>query len=85
MIASAVVIFTTKDNRQYQIPCHRHADAFYIISQFLKVDEIDKTKTLQGFLDENGNFLNRIEARKHAFEFGQVQSDKEPLFSEDMW
>lgn len=85
MITSAVVLITTKDNRHFEIPCHRHADAFYIASQFLKVDEIDKTKTQQGFIDHNGNFLTRIEARKHAFACGQVKEPNGELFSEDLW
>ena len=41
----------------------------------------------QGFYDENGNFLNREDARNHALECGQVETtdhDKE-LFSEDLW
>ena len=40
MITSAVVLITTKDNRHFEIPCHRHADAFYIVSQFCSADEI---------------------------------------------
>ena len=35
MIVSAVVKFVTKDGKHFDIPCHRHSDAFYIISQFL--------------------------------------------------
>lgn len=45
MIASACVIIHTKEeygDREITIPCHRHADAFYIISQLLDRDEIDK-------------------------------------------
>lgn len=85
MITSAVVWITTKDNRWFEIPCHRHADAFYIISQFCSADEIDKTKTRQGFLDHNGKFLNRIEARHHAFTCGQVEEPEGLLYSEDIW
>ena len=85
MITSAVVLITTKDNRRFEIPCHRHADAFYIMSQFCSADEIDKTKTQQGFLDHNGQFLNRIEARYHAFACGQVKEPEGLLYSEDLW
>lgn len=45
MISKACVNIYTKDGKKYEIPCHRHGDAFYIISQFLKPNEIDKTKT----------------------------------------
>ena len=85
MITSAVVWITTKDNRRFEIPCHRHADAFYIVSQFCAADEIDKTKTQQGFLDHSGQFLDRMEARHHAFACGQVKTPLGPLYSEDLW
>ena len=85
MITSAVVWITTKDNRRFEIPCHRHADAFYIVSQFCSADEIDKTKTQQGFLDHNGQFLNRVEARHHAFACGQVEDPLGLLYTEDLW
>ena len=85
MITSAVVWITTKDNRRFEIPCHRHADAFYIVSQFCSADEIDKTKTQQGFLDHNGQFLNRKEARHHAFACGHVEDPLGLLYTEDLW
>lgn len=85
MITSAVVLLTTKDGRHFEIPCHRHADAFYIASQFLGTNELDKTKTRQGFFDHTGKFLNRLEARKHAFLCGQVTESEGPLYSEDLW
>ena len=83
MITSAAVLITTKDNRHFEIPCHRHADAFYIMSQLCPNDEI--TGTQQGFLDHNGHFLNRIEARRHAFACGQVKEPEGLLYSEDLW
>ena len=85
MITSAVVLIATKDGRHFEIPCHRHADAFYIASQFLTQDELDKTKTQQGFIDHAGNFLNRIEARKHAYLCGQIENPEGLLYSEDLW
>ena len=102
MIASACVRFYTKEyyktpwdnstkvlSKMYDIPCHRHADAFYIISQFLYADEIDKGKTEQGFLTHDGTFLNRYDAMQHAIACGQLPpcADKEckELYSEDLW
>ena len=85
MITSAAVLFTTKDGRHFDIPCHRHSDAFYIVSQSLKNDELNKEKTQQGFLDHNGKFLNRLEARKHALMCGQTTELNGPLYSEDLW
>ena len=99
MITHACVKFYTKSQSYdngvvpstcYTIPCHRHGDAFAIIAQFIESDEIDKTKTEQGFLTETGKFLNRHEARLHAIACGQVPfiSTTEilpDLYSEDLW
>lgn len=35
MIIKACVIFHTVDGKIYEIPCHRHGDAYYIIKQFV--------------------------------------------------
>lgn len=102
MIVSACVRFHTKEynktpwddsskvtSKMYDIPCHRHADAFYIISQFLDDDEIDKNRTEQGFLTQDGTYLNRFQAMDEAIKCGQLPpSAKEEwpeLFSEDLW
>ena len=102
MIESACVRFYTKEynktpwddntkvpSKMFDIPCHRHADAFYIISQFLDADEIDKIKTEQGFLTHDGTFLNRYDAMDEAIRCNQVPlflKDKHAeLYSEDLW
>jgi hypothetical protein len=73
----------------YDIPCHRHADAFYIISQFLGADEIDKTRTEQGFLTHDGTFLNRYDAMNEAIKCNQLPPEAKTacaeLYSEDLW
>jgi hypothetical protein len=75
--------------KRYDIPCHRHADAFYIISQFHLVEEIDKSKTEQGFLTHDGTFLNRYDAMDEAIKCNQLPpAAKEAcaeLYSEDLW
>ena len=95
MIVSACVRFYTNNNNpqyantMFDIPCHRHADAFYIISQFVNPEDIDKTRTEQGFLTHEGKFLNRYGAMDHAIECQQMlPCDKErcaELYSEDLW
>lgn len=89
MIVSACVKFHTVTGKVYEIPCHRHGDAFYIISQFLGASELDKTKTEQGFLDHNDTFLNRYDAMQEAIKCQQVPyyADKidTELYSEDLW
>ena len=86
MIVSAVVKFVTKDGKHFDIPCHRHSDAFYIISQFLSSsDEIDRNKTQEGFLDENWVFYDRLSACEHAYKCHQINFHNQELFSEDLW
>ena len=94
MITSACVrIYTKPDSKfmdtMFDFPCHRHADAFYIISQFVDASEIDKSRTEQGFLTHDGTFLNRYDAMQHAIACGQLlPEDAEhcaELYSEDLW
>jgi hypothetical protein len=94
MIASACVKFHTRLDSKFMgtvfdIPCHRHGDAFYIISQFVDPSEIDKTKTEQGFMTNDDRFLDRYDAMQHAIACGQLppDADKEckELYSEDLW
>ena len=102
MITSACVRFYTKEynktpwanstkipSTMFDIPCHRHADAFYIISQFLEPEQIDKTKTEQGFLTHDGTFLNRYDAMDEAIKCGQLPPEAKEqcaeLYSEDLW
>ena len=103
MITHACVKFYTKEyyktpwdesslvpSKCYTIPCHRHGDAFRIIAQFLDADEIDNTKTEQGFLTHDGTFLNRYSAYLHAAECGQMPVLPTlclypELYSEDLW
>lgn len=90
MIVKACVVFYTKNNKKYEIPCHRHSDAYFIISQFLKSDEIDKDKTFQGFYDDDGNILDRYDAYDEAERCGQLKPNSDlmfckQLYSEDLW
>ena len=101
MIASACVRFHTVEyyktpwssqaepSTMYDIPCHRHADAFYIISQFLEPEQLDKSRTVQGFLTHDGTFLNRYDAMDEAIKCEQMlPMDKKrcaELYSEGLW
>ncbi len=92
MIASACVIIHTKEeygDREITIPCHRHADAFYIISQLLNHDEIDKPRTEQGFFTHEDVFLDRYAAMDHAIACKQLPPEAKmqcaELYSEDLW
>jgi len=39
----------------------------------------------QGFVTDAGEFLDRGQAAKHAFECGQIKELKKQLFSEDLY
>ena len=84
-ISKACINIYTKDGRKYKIPCHRHGDAFYIISQFLKPDEIDKTKTEQGFLNSKGEFLDRYDAYEEALKCNQIINDSNLMFNKQLY
>ena len=69
------------------LPLHRHKDGEYI----LKTLGIDDIKIIEeGFLKDDGSFLDRRAAAKHAYFCGQLTEGPEDpyidmLFSEDLW
>lgn len=88
MITRAAVKIQCSDG-EHIIPCHRHNDAFTILSEF--VIPYDKSTVEQGFLNRSGEFLDRKAAYTEAEKCGQLlprpvggyQGDE--LFSEDLW
>jgi hypothetical protein len=45
-----------------------------------------KTKdSVQGFITDTGEFLNRQQASEHAFNCGQIKENVGNLLSEDLW
>jgi hypothetical protein len=85
---AAVKIFDERQNKEWTIPCMRHCDAFYILKEFGYKKNIDYKELEQGFLDENDNFLNRVEAWEEARRCRQlkmVDPTYHCLFSEDLW
>ena len=88
IVSAAVKIFDFKQNKEWCIPCHRHCDAFYILKEFGYRKNIDYKEIEQGFLDEDGNFYNRIKAWKEACHCNQlmiIDSQPHELYSEDLW
>jgi hypothetical protein len=69
----------------------RHIDCIKIMVKSGKYELPVSKNVVQGFLDDNGNFLNRIEARKHFIEYGQIPASgpntihETLLFSEDLY
>jgi hypothetical protein len=70
---------------------HRHGDCYKTIRQ---LDNIHTQWSEEGFIDHNGDFLNRQEAYLHALECGQINAHSEwyrkdnkvpnELYSEDL-
>ena len=85
MISKACVNIYTKEGRKDEIQCHRHGDAFYIVSQFLKSDEIDKAKTEQGFLNNKDEFLDRYDAYEEALKCNQIINDSNLMFNKQLY
>jgi hypothetical protein len=83
---AAVTIFDYRQNKEILIPCHRHCDAFWILKEFGYNVNVDYKQCKQGFLTDKGEFLNRVEAKKHAQACGQiVDTEFSELYSEDLW
>lgn len=89
----------TTDPGEIIIPCHRHADAYEILNMFHYRDGKEYMAIAEGFLDENDNFMTRVEAWREAFRCYQFPEkvmeqywtgEKDPmvptaLYSEDLW
>lgn len=86
---AAVKIFDIRQNKEVIIPCHRHSDAYEILYSFGYKKNVDYTITKEGFLDEDGTFLNRHAAWLEAIYSRQVSADCDAmlkeLYSEDLW
>lgn len=87
IVKAAVKVLNLHTNEEMTIPCHRHCDAFYILHLFNMKQSVDYKQIEQGFLDEHGNFYDRVAAKKHAQEFNQLKENTRcaELFSEDLW
>lgn len=84
---AAVKIYDIRQDKEWIILCHRHGDAFYILYEFGYKKNIDYKELAQGFIDEEGNFYDRIAAKKHAQAHDQLKENTRcaELFSEDLY
>jgi len=88
IVKAAVQIKDLRQNTIWEIPCHRHSDAFYILKMMGYKKDIDYHEIDQGFLDENDKFYDRVSAWKHAWWHKQVEGtidEPKELYSEDLW
>jgi hypothetical protein len=96
---AAVKVYDKRQDKEMIIPCHRHCDAFLILKEFGYRKGEDFKEVEQGFLNEHGEFLSRIDAwheAKRCNQFTQEYKDElareiyhpatpRQLFSEDVW
>lgn len=91
MIICAAIRLETAEE-MLTIPCYRHGNGLIICAN-LK-DKWQHAKKTQGFIDHNGNFLDRVEAFEHFKECGQSNAtqryywedrNQNELYSEDLY
>lgn len=65
----------------------RHMNVYDRMYDILKEmnQSIDMEYCTDGFLTDDGEFLDRSSAADHAFECGQITHNKPELYSEDLW
>jgi len=89
IVSAAVKIYSFMLDKQLTLPVHRHKDVKIILSQ-LRPDIYDYPHSIEGFLTDKGEFLDRRSAADHAYACGQLIEDAETerievLMSEDLW
>lgn len=95
MILAAAIKYHIEDSNKDVVLCGaRHGDIFKQM-ELLGLEPQKPNREMQGFIDHNGNFLDRKEALEHAHQCGQISSmiyDKKTngqnfseLISEDLW
>jgi hypothetical protein len=82
MILKAAIL--QKDSRIVYVG-HRHNDCFLLMRE----QGVSYKYSIQGFVDTEGNFLDRKEAYLKAIEYGQIKEGCKPysqmLASEDLY
>ena len=89
IVRAAVQVHLYTDGRDLILPVHRHCDAMRILDMMGYTESMYR-RDMEGFITEDGRFLDRCEAADYAYECGQlVETAEEPrievLFSEDLW
>ena len=94
LICAALLVEVEGLDHTTIIPCRRHGEGFEILKDLSYTHKTKYKVISQGFIDTNGNFLDRVAALHHAVECGQLskstrwyQEDHshEELYSEDLY
>ena len=73
-------VYVGNDNERHMNVYDRMYDILKEMNQ-----SIDMEYCTDGFLTDEGEFLDRSSAADHAFECGQIPRNKPELYSEDLW
>lgn len=85
MIKYSAILFFDENNYPVIITGLRHAD---ILEKMFKYKiKYNKDKSIQGFITDENQFLDRYEAKKEAKKYNQIIEETKlaELFSEDIW
>ena len=94
IICAAIKIQIEGLDHETIIPCRRHGDGFKLIKDFGFKAKVGYKEIAQGFIDDKGEFLNRVEALTHACNCGQLSAttkscklsnNENELYSEDLY
>ena len=94
IICAAVKIQVEGLDHETVIPCRRHGDAFGILKDLGYAPRTQYKEIAQGFIDDNGDFIDREEAYIHTLKCGQlnqttkwhkIDKGERELFSEDLY
>lgn len=87
IIASAIKFYIDKTDSEVILCGLRHGNIFVQLKNLGFSPRKGYKEICQGFLDNNGNFLDRYEAFIHAKNAGQIISNTtdNELYSEDLW
>lgn len=94
IICAAIKIQVEGLDHETIIPCRRHGDGFKILKDLGYAPKTKYKEMAQGFIDQDGDFLDRKEAYEHAFMYGQLSATtrnckranrEDELYSEDLY
>ena len=81
---AAVQVHIYPTGQDIILPVHRHPDYLTICAAF-GYNESQVRRDMDGFLTEDGEFLNREEAAQYAYRCRQIDEEVDLLYSEDLW
>lgn len=91
IICAALLIQVEGLDHTTVIPCRRHGDGYKILKDLGFAPKKAYEVIEDGFITHTGEFLNRLDAYKHADECGQLSesvrmvSNNKALISEDLY